>query len=73
MINATRMRDTDILIHPHVWSCHNDFSWIMFIFSLSVNMTLENNTEYIQLSFSFSYFERYDNSKSDYLLIELLF
>ena len=39
----------------------------MFIFALSVNMTLKRNSEYKKSSFSINYFERYDDSKSDYL------
>ena len=33
----------------------------------SLNMTLKSNSEYKKSYFSISYFERYDNSKSDYL------
>ena len=61
------MRNTEILIGPYVWSCQNDFSWSLSIFSLPVNMTLKTNGEYIEWSFSIGYFERYINSKSDYL------
>ena len=66
-MKATRMRNTDILIGPHVWSCQNDFSLILLILSLPVNTILKNNNGYIKLSFSIGYFERYVNSKSDYL------
>ena len=66
-MKATRMRNTVILIGPHVWSCQNDFSWILFISSHPVNTILTNHSEYIKLSFSFGYFERYVNFKSDYL------
>ena len=66
-MKATPMRNTEILIGPHVWSCQSDFSLILFIFSLPVNTTLKNNSGYITLSFSNGYFERYINSKSDYL------
>ena len=48
---------TEILKGPHVWSCQNDFSWIL----------TQNNNEYIRRSFSIGNFERYVNSKSDYL------
>ena len=61
------MRNTEMLIGPHVWSCQTDFSSILFIFSLPVNTILKNNSGYIKLSFSIGYFERYANSKSDYL------
>ena len=61
------MRNTEILIGPHVWSCLYDFSWILFIFSLPVNTKLKNKSGYIKLSFSVGYFKRYVNSKSDYL------
>ena len=66
-MKSTRMRNTEILISSHVWSCQNDFSWILFICSLPVNTILKNNSGYIKLSFSIGYFERYVNSKSDYL------
>ena len=61
------MRNTYILIGQYVWLCQNDFSWILSIFLSPVNMTLKNNSEYIKWSFSICYFERYVNSKSDYL------
>ena len=61
------MRDADILIGLHVLSCQNDFSLIMFILFLPVNMTLIHNSEYLKWSFSIGYFERYVNLKSDYL------
>ena len=35
-------------------------------------MTLKNNTELIEWSFSIGYFERYVNSKSDYLELLLI-
>ena len=41
-----------------------------FFFSLNQYDT-KNNLEYIKSSFSISYFERYDNSKSDYLQLLL--
>ena len=40
-----RMRDTEILIGSHVWSRKNSFSWIMFIFSLLVNLALKDNSK----------------------------
>ena len=61
------MRNTEILIGTNVWSCQNDFSLILFIFSLPVNTILKNNSGYIKLSFSIGYFERFVNCKSDYL------
>ena len=45
------MHDTDILIGWHVWSRQNDSSWIMFIFPLPVNMTLNNNSTYMEWFF----------------------
>ena len=70
IINMTRMRNTDILIGTHVWSCQNDFCWNLFIF-VSVNMTLKTSSQCINWSYSIGYFEKYVNFKSDYL--ELLF
>ena len=61
------MRDKEIVIGLHVWSHQSDFSGVMFIFSLPVNMTLKNNSKYIKCFFSIGFFERYVNSKSDYL------
>ena len=61
------MRNTEIMIGLHVWSYQNGFSRILFIFSLPVNITLKSNSLYIKWSFSIGYFERYADSKSDYL------
>ena len=61
------MRVIDILSGSHVWSRQNEFSWVMFIFSLTVNTTLKNNIKYIKLIFCIGYFERYVNWKIDYL------
>ena len=61
------MRRADILRGPHVWSCQNDFGWIMFIFSHSVNMTQKSNSKCIKWYYSIGYFDRYVDSKSDYL------
>ena len=61
------MRDKEILIGSYIWSHQSDFSGVMFIFSLPVNITLKNNIKYIKWFFSIGYFARYDNWKSDYL------
>ena len=61
------MRDIEVLIGLHVRSHQSDFSGVMFIFSLPVNMTPKKNIEYIKWFFSIGYFERYVNWKSDYL------
>ena len=66
-MKATRMRNTEMLIGPHVWSCQNDYSWNLLMFFLPVNVTLKTNSLYITWSFSIGYFERYVNFKSDYL------
>ena len=68
-MNATRMRKTEILIDPHVkvWSCQNDFSWMLFICTLPDNTILKFNSGHINVSFPIGYFERYVNSKSDSL------
>ena len=58
---------THILIGPHIWSCQNDFSWILFIFFSPSQYDTKNNSEYIKWPFSIGYFERYVNLKSDYL------
>ena len=61
------MRDIEILIGSHVWSLQSDFSGVMLIFSLPVNMILKNNIRYIKWLFSIGYFEKNSNWKSDYL------
>ena len=62
-----RVRDTEILIGSHVGHARMSSAGLCSFFSLSVNMTQKNNSEYINSSFSFNYFERHDDSKSDYL------
>ena len=61
------MRDIEILIGLHVWSHESDFSGVVLILSLLVNMALKINIKYIRGFFSIVYFERYVNWKSDYL------
>ena len=58
-MNATRMRNTKIFIGQHVWSCLNDFSWILFIFFSPGKNDTKNNSGYIKLSFSIGYFDFY--------------
>ena len=43
------MCDIKIFIVWHVWSHQSDFSGVVFIFSLPVNMTFKNNTKYIKI------------------------
>ena len=61
------MRNAEILIGPHIWSCQNDFSWILLIFFSPSKYETKNKCEYKERPFSIGYFERYVNSKSDYL------
>ena len=62
-----RMRNTKILICPHIWSYQNDFNWILLIFFSPSKYETKNNCEYKEWPFFIGYFERYVNSKSDYI------
>ena len=61
------MRDIESLIVLKILSRQNDFSWIIFIFSLAVYLTLNNNSTCIKWSFSIGFFEWYVNSKRYFL------
>ena len=61
------MRKIEILLGLHIWSCQNNSSWILLIFFSPSQYETKNNCEYIKWPFSIVNFERYVNSKSDYL------
>ena len=67
IIITTGMRDRTILKGKHGWSRQNNLSWVLFILSFPFNILLNNNPQYIKMSFSIGYVSRYVNWKSDYL------
>ena len=61
------MRNTDIFIDSDIWSCQNFSAGFCLFVLLPSQYDTKNNSEYIKSSFSIGYFERYANSKRDYL------